>query len=383
MKNLNLEKKPIKSDLELNLSGQKFSDWKFLSEYELLEKLDLSDSNIKDNSILIVKNLKNIHVLDISDTTITDLSFLEGLIKLEKLNISGTNINDIKSVENLINLKYFCAHDTQIKHLWPLSKLYQLQVIKMERAQITGVDTLADLKNLRELDLYGNENLSYIGSFPQLNKLEKLCIKGTGINDPNQLSSLEKLRSLKELIVNNNIEFAAQAVLNYIKETFSNNSNTVNFGRQSSPLHKNQVTVGKQKIIKDPEISKAQGCYVVVIEGTPHQTFDIDSFFQGEDDKFYAGKNSGQPSVLFDILKIFHDLPNAILYARNRRIIARQAYALYCPLGEKELRKMVGEGKFSRAIEKAIDCKQIDENKKFEEKDFVINNNFDRTFSCV
>ena len=77
---------------ELNLCGcKKIKDFSFISKLENLENLNLNDTNISDISFLEKTN--NIKILNLYlCEKIKDFSFISKLEKLEDLNLNDTNI---------------------------------------------------------------------------------------------------------------------------------------------------------------------------------------------------------------------------------------------------------------------------------------------------
>jgi len=178
--------------------------------------IDLSNRVIDDiDKIISLYDLDFIEDLDISDTNITDLDFLEQMINLKTLDISGTMIKDISVLENLSKLEVLIAHDAPIKYLWPLKNLINLKELRMERCSIISIHCLAKLKNLEYLNLYDNENIDTIDALSDLQKLKELCIKGTGIIYPEQLNVLCKLNNLKILSVHYELEFMVDYIINH------------------------------------------------------------------------------------------------------------------------------------------------------------------------
>lgn len=218
----------------LDLSKKNIEDLDF--DNNDIEELDLSESTITNVQLEKISHLKNLRILNLSDTSIEDLSFLENLTYLEEVDISGTKVIDLSSLCNLSYLRSLKAHDTSINDLSPLRGLSNLKEIHMERADIEDVTPLGEVSSLEVIDFYGNSSLQDISAFSNLKNLRKLILKNTSI-EPNSLNSLEELEKLQELIVDEELNFAAKAILCFIegKRGKIQNQNAAKFFNQSVP----------------------------------------------------------------------------------------------------------------------------------------------------
>ena len=164
-------------------------------------------------------SLVNLRRLDISETEIADISFIEQLDSLEILNISRTAVADITSVASLNNIVEFYADSTRINDWSALEnkgKLKKLSaqiyggrpqadkfphgltsleecVISVSFADYSG---LADCKKLKRLTMNGIEDVAPLSNLTELEYL--MFGDGSRID----LSPLSVLSSLKELHLN-------------------------------------------------------------------------------------------------------------------------------------------------------------------------------------
>ncbi len=87
-----------------------------------LKQLDLSQTHIEDLTPL--ERCPNLHILDISSTPVRDLTPLEKLRVLQSLDMGFTMVQDVDILANLLNLRFINVTDS------PASYPYYLQVLK-------------------------------------------------------------------------------------------------------------------------------------------------------------------------------------------------------------------------------------------------------------
>jgi len=118
-----------------------------------LFQVDLSGTLVKDLTILKVEILE---VLKLANTSIQDLSLLNRAPNLELLDISGTSIVDISGVsEKLETLK---ANDTPLSDVSPLRRLGRLRELDLSGTKVQDISSLANLAHLTVLKLPAGTN---------------------------------------------------------------------------------------------------------------------------------------------------------------------------------------------------------------------------------
>jgi Leucine-rich repeat (LRR) protein len=153
-----------------------------------LQWLDLSSTNMTDEWCVFLKGFKNLRVLFLDDTAVSDagLARLETLSELETLHLSGTRITDLG-----------------VSHL---SGLPKLRTLILADTQVTGTG-LTDLRSLEDLTLrdpgtYGSAPVvtdAGMASLDGMSHLSHLDIYASKITDEGlfRLRNLKSLRSLE------------------------------------------------------------------------------------------------------------------------------------------------------------------------------------------
>jgi antitoxin component YwqK of YwqJK toxin-antitoxin module len=113
-----------------------------------------------------------------------------------KLSLHGRDVTDLTPLAELTELTELDIYETEATDISPLAKLTKLITLKIRRTVLKDITPLASLTNLRELELYGNRELTDITPLTGLNKLTKLGIYGNPIADLSPLKGLSNLEHL-------------------------------------------------------------------------------------------------------------------------------------------------------------------------------------------
>jgi Leucine Rich repeats (2 copies) len=167
----------------------------------LLTALAAPSSNISDlTGLECAENLTN---LDLAHNSVSDLTPLAKLGKLEFLNLySNTVISDIRPLSGLTNLQMLWLGENSISNFAPLSGLRNLTHLDINRNLISDLRPLASLTNLKFLALQVNQIRDLTG-LSGLTNLEYLDLGWNLISDLSPLSGLPNLQKL--LLASNSI----------------------------------------------------------------------------------------------------------------------------------------------------------------------------------
>lgn len=143
----------------LHLWRTQISDISALYGMTELTGLDLSHTPISDISAL--HDMTRLIVLDLSHTLISDISALQGMTTLTRLNLTGTQISDISALQGMTGLTELGLSGTQISDISVLQGMTGLTELGLSGTQISDADLplLASLQNLCHLHLSGTDVL--------------------------------------------------------------------------------------------------------------------------------------------------------------------------------------------------------------------------------
>ena len=184
-------------------------------EFKNLLKLDISNNNIKDLSMLNQKQFGTLKILNVEKNQIKDIKKLkdDSLKNLEFLLLYSNSISDLDSFQNknLSNLSYLSLSKNNIEDLSPLAtvNLQNLNVLNLSFNKIKNIKILLFLKIPYLKELYLNNNsIIEIEVFSKVNlkELEILHLENNNIKNINVFKEVNFQNKLKELnLVNNPI----------------------------------------------------------------------------------------------------------------------------------------------------------------------------------
>lgn len=164
-----------------------------LSELSDLVNLDISGTSIDDISPL--RNANKLKVLRANSTLIDDISSLKYCITLEELELGNTAISDISVFSSLRNLKKLDLSNTPTSQINNLKNCPNLTSLNLSGCYITNLSALQDLEQLNYLDI-SNTLVSDLTPISNLKELHSLNISGSSIVNLQVLGQMENLREL-------------------------------------------------------------------------------------------------------------------------------------------------------------------------------------------
>lgn len=154
-------------------------------------------------SLLRLKKLCELIILHSSPiidgiwTSIEDsCKILESCSQIEVLYLDRIEISDISSLTSLTNLQELYLSNTQISDIRPLSSLTNLRHLSLSKTFIYNIHPLVSLTSLQYLDI-SQTQVSDISPLASLTNLHYLNLNLTEVSDISHLASLTNLRDLK------------------------------------------------------------------------------------------------------------------------------------------------------------------------------------------
>ena len=164
-----------------------------LSELSDLTWLDISGTSIEDLSP--IRNLNKLKVLRANNTLIDDISTLKYNVTLEELEVDSTSVEDLGVLTSLRKLQKLSLGNTKVKRITNLKGCSDLVSLNLSGTYISNVGILQDLAQLKVLDI-SNTAVSDLGPISNLKDLQSLNISGSAISNLQSLGEMENLREL-------------------------------------------------------------------------------------------------------------------------------------------------------------------------------------------
>lgn len=175
---------------DLDLSDNTVRNLTALSGMTELEELHLQHNAIEDLSSL--SSLTKLQVLDISHNSVSSLSPLAGLTKLTVLNAATNKLTSLEGVAGLTDLLMLNVGYNALAKIDSLEGCLKLQELDISNNKLTDISVLSKHMDLAKLDFSYNQ----VSSLPAFDKSCDL-VAITGAH--NSLTSLDRLSGLKNL----------------------------------------------------------------------------------------------------------------------------------------------------------------------------------------
>jgi hypothetical protein len=178
---------------KLNISGTSISDLTAIRNLTELREVDASRSSVADINVL--KYASKITNLNIEGTTINDLSVVKKMPGLQVLNAHGTKVSDLTGIIDLTALTNVDVSKTQISSLVPFQNLTAMQILNVSSTQVADLTPITGLKSLAELNI-DSTNIVNATPISQLTGLTVLSMNNTRVPSLDPLKSLPKLQKV-------------------------------------------------------------------------------------------------------------------------------------------------------------------------------------------
>lgn len=177
---------------EFDCSYCKLSGISVLSEFPMLERLEIGTT---DKTLKSLERLKNLKVLHVKSDTLEDISSISKLVRLEELDLNGTKVTKFNFNNEMSNLKKISFNKLPLNKFFDLNKVPNLEELRVIRSGISELNFPRKLNNIRELRFFVNKNLNRVTGLTELPKLEVVEFTRSPINEI-EIDHLPKLKQL-------------------------------------------------------------------------------------------------------------------------------------------------------------------------------------------
>ncbi len=165
-----------------------------LSELSDLVSLDITGTSVDDISTL--RNANKLKVLRANSTLINDITPLKYCITIEELELGNTNVGDLSVLASLRNLHKLDISNTLTSRLTDLKHCPQLTSLNLSGCRIANIAPLQDMQQLAILDI-SNTSVRDLTPIANIATLSNLDISGTPVSHLDAIAETQNLRELR------------------------------------------------------------------------------------------------------------------------------------------------------------------------------------------
>ena len=199
----------IKKSIMYNEEPVEFADKEFKKAIQKeLKKENIYQQDLDSITVLKIDGNKNIEnagdittcrnvtELEITNCSITDLSFVGELEHIQSINLKGNNIVSLDGLQKATTLKEVILDNNYISDLEVLGQMEQLESLSLANNNISVLpDNLCNMDNLLYLNLSGNRLVDIAGLNGLIN-LIKLDISANKLSKRIYMNNMPKLQNL-------------------------------------------------------------------------------------------------------------------------------------------------------------------------------------------
>ena len=161
--------------------------------FQNLEILNLANNNLQDDIIetALMQNLKN---LNLHNNTISEITALQFLYKIEYLDLSVNKIKDFKALIGLKSLLYLNISHNKLGNINSIANIQNLKTLDVSNNKIKHIDTILKLKNNLEVLNISHNRIKDISILKEMKKIKDLYIRGNNIENFDVLFEMDSLK---------------------------------------------------------------------------------------------------------------------------------------------------------------------------------------------
>ncbi len=184
-----------KTSLDLSNSKQ-LQNLSALKKFSKLQNLDISNSSVTDISDL--RNISSLKKLEMGRTEITDINALKYCIDMEELYLNNSLVKDLNVIENFPGLKKLYLKSTPISDIKSFLQLTELEVLQLSNTSVSDLNPLGNSHNLRRLSA-DSSLIADLNSLINLKALEVISVNNCPITN---IDAIKMLPNLKKIYCN-------------------------------------------------------------------------------------------------------------------------------------------------------------------------------------
>ena len=182
--------------VQISIPFDRLQSFEGLEQVGQLDFISVYGETITNEDMAFLGKL-HVKQLQITNTTVTDLSAFAGNEYIENLTITTPELTDVSPLASCPNLNYLSVSGTAVTDLSGLAGMESLTSLDLSRTSITDLSSISAIPNLESLTLSRNEALTDISPLVNCPKLAYLYLElCAGVKDISALASSTTLKRI-------------------------------------------------------------------------------------------------------------------------------------------------------------------------------------------
>lgn len=169
-------------------NGAPVQDISLLRGLRTLQVLDITNTPV--SSLAALKDLVILQELNAIGTRVTSLDGLQGKQHLDTVRLDGTNISSLRELKDSPKIRRLSLSGTRVQDLSPLMNMADLEYLNLSNTPVSDLSPLRNLKKLKSLFL-SETSVIDLSPLRNLTELTELYLAGTDVMDLTALARLQ------------------------------------------------------------------------------------------------------------------------------------------------------------------------------------------------
>lgn len=182
----------------LNLNNNAVRNIDALKNMAQLQHLHMQSNALVD--LTPISGCTQLEILDVSYNAIADITPLASLAMLKEMNISHNQISDLGSIAQMMDLTKLIASNNIIADIAPLGKCTKLAYLNISNNQLTSLDAILSSNNMTYLNFSHNQ----VAQLPQWDDNSAFVTIDGSYNLLTDLTPLGNLKNINNILMDYN-----------------------------------------------------------------------------------------------------------------------------------------------------------------------------------
>jgi len=183
---------------------------------DTLKILSISNTALSSEDMNTVSRLSSLQYLILDGCSLSAITQLSELTKLEKLNLNNNAVRNISALQNMPELKELYMQRNALTDLTEIAACSNLEILDISYNAVTSLDPISELSKIKALNIAQNtiENISALSNYFELQ------ILSANDNQITDISPLKKCTKLTVVDISGNMIESLEALALHINITY-------------------------------------------------------------------------------------------------------------------------------------------------------------------